>query len=54
MKARIHLELGKLADLETRRADARAAYGEAVRLAQAGNDPATRQEAERWLREAYK
>jgi tetratricopeptide (TPR) repeat protein len=54
VKARIHLELGKLADLETRRADARASYGEAVRLAQAGNDPATRQEAERWLKGAYK
>jgi tetratricopeptide (TPR) repeat protein len=54
VKARIHLELGKLADLETRRADARAAYAEAVRLAQAGNDPGTRQEAERWLREAYR
>lgn len=54
VKARIRLEQGKLADLENRRADATAAYAEAVRLAAAGNDPATRREAERWMKGAYR
>lgn len=54
VRARIRLEQGKLADLENRRADATAAYAEALRLAAAGNDPATRREAERWMRAAYR
>lgn len=54
VKARVHLELGKLADLQSRRADARAAYNEAVRLGQAGNDPETADEARRWLKGAYR
>jgi tetratricopeptide (TPR) repeat protein len=53
VKARAHLEIGKLADLESRRADALAAYKQAIRLANTGNDPETRQEAERWIRQPY-
>ena len=47
VRARIQLEFGKLADLTGKRADARSAYEIAARLAQTGNDPATRREAER-------
>jgi tetratricopeptide (TPR) repeat protein len=54
VKARVNLELGKLADLESRRADARAAYREAIRLGQAGNDPETADEARQWLKAAYR
>jgi len=54
VKARVHLELGKLADLESRRADARAAYDLAVRLADSGNDPETREEAKRWIKQPYR
>jgi tetratricopeptide (TPR) repeat protein len=54
VKARVQLELGKLADLESRRADALAAYKQAIRLADTGNDPETRQEAERWIKQAYR
>lgn len=53
VKARVHLELGKLADLETRRADAQAAYGAAIRFAESGNDPETAEEARRWIKTAY-
>ena len=54
VKARVQLENGKLADLESRRADARAAYDQAVRLATSGNDPETREQAERWIRQPYR
>jgi tetratricopeptide (TPR) repeat protein len=54
VKARVQLEVGKLADLEARRADARAAYSEAIRLGEAGNDPETADEARRWMKTAYK
>lgn len=54
VKARVQLELGKLADLESRRADARAAYSEAIRLGDAGHDPETAEEARRWMKEAYR
>jgi len=54
VKARVQLEIGKLADLESRRADARTAYDQAVRLATSGNDPETREEAERWIRQPYR
>ena len=54
VKARVQLEVGKLADLEARRADARSAYSEAIRLGEAGNDPETAEEARRWLKTAYK
>jgi tetratricopeptide (TPR) repeat protein len=54
VKARVQLELGKLADLESRRADAQAAYREAIRLGEAGNDPETADEARRWMKTAYK
>ena len=54
VKARVQLEVGKLADLEARRPDARAAYSEAIRLGEAGNDPETADEARRWMKTAYK
>lgn len=54
VRARVQLEIGKLADLESRRADALAAYDQAIRLANTGNDPETRQEAERWIRQPYR
>jgi len=54
VKARVQLEIGKLADLEGRRADARAAYGEAIRLGEAGNDPETAVEARQWMKAPYK
>jgi len=54
VKARVQLELGKLADLEARRADARAAYSVAIRLAESGNDPETADEARRWMKTAYR
>ncbi len=54
VKARVQLEFGKLADLESRRADAQAAYREAIRLGEAGNDPETADEARRWMKAAYR
>ena len=54
VKARVQLEVGKLADLEARRADARSAYSQAIRLGEAGNDPETAEEARRWMKTAYK
>ena len=54
VKARVQLEFGKLADLESRRADAQAAYREAIRLGEAGNDPETADEARRLMKAAYK
>lgn len=54
VKARVQLELGKLADLESRRADAQGAYREAIRLGEAGNDPETADEARQWMKAAYK
>ena len=54
VNARVQLELGKLADLEARRADARAAYTVAIRLARLGNDPETADEARRWMGTAYR
>lgn len=54
VNARVQLEVGKLADLEARRADARAAYGEAIRLGEAGSDPETAEQARRWIKTAYR
>ena len=54
VNARVQLEIGKLADLEARRTDARAAYGAAIRLAGSGNDPETADEARRWMTRAYR
>jgi tetratricopeptide (TPR) repeat protein len=54
VRGRIRLEQGKLADLEGRRDDAKAAYIEAARLASAGNDPGVRREAEQLQRTPYK
>lgn len=54
VRGRILLEQGKLADLESRRADARALYAQAARLAAAGNDPGIKREAERLMRTPYK
>ena len=53
VKARVQLELGKLADLTARRDDARRRYGRAISLARTGNDPETRRQAERWVRQPY-
>lgn len=54
VKARIQLEVGKLADLESRRADARAAYLAAIQFGESGNDPETADEARQWMRTAYR
>ena len=53
VKARVQLELGKLADLTARRDDARRRYATAITLARSGNDPETRQQAERWASQPY-
>ncbi|HEX7087270.1 MAG TPA: hypothetical protein VF198_12970 [Vicinamibacterales bacterium] len=52
--ARVELERGKVADLQGRRDAARAAYETAARLAQAGNDPGTRAEAQRLRRTPFR
>jgi tetratricopeptide (TPR) repeat protein len=54
VKARIQLEVGKLADLQSRRQDARSAYTRATQLARSGNDPEKRREAEHWLDQPYR
>jgi tetratricopeptide (TPR) repeat protein len=54
VQARIHLEIGKLADLRGQRVAARAAYAKAIRLANSGNDMPTRAEAERWDATPYR
>ena len=53
VKARVQLELGKLADLTARRDDARRRYATAITLARSGNDPETRRQAERWASQPY-
>ena len=51
---RVHAELGKLADLRNDRAAARAQFREAVRIADANNDPIGAAAARRWVDTAYK
>ena len=48
VQGRIHLELGKLADVEGRRSDALTAYALARRIADDNNDPTAKDEADRW------
>ena len=54
VKHKIEDAFRRNADLEARRADARAAYGEAIRLGEAGNDPETAEQARRWMKTAYR
>jgi tetratricopeptide (TPR) repeat protein len=51
---RAHAELGKLADLRGDRAAARAAFEQAVRLAQQDNDAIGEADAERWIYTAFR
>jgi tetratricopeptide (TPR) repeat protein len=48
IRGRIHLERGKIADLEGRRPEARAAYDLARQIAESNNDPIGRAAAERY------
>jgi tetratricopeptide (TPR) repeat protein len=52
-RGRIHLEMGKLADLAGRRPDAVTAYQTAVRLCEASADPVCEKEANRHLKKAF-
>lgn len=54
VKARMHLELGKLADLAGDRGGARAAYDNAIRIATASQDTAVLEEANRLKGAGYK
>jgi tetratricopeptide (TPR) repeat protein len=54
VKARMHLELGKLADLAGDRGGARAAYDNAIRIATAAQDTAALEEANRLKGAGYK
>ena len=54
VRGRIHVELGKLADLEGRRADAVAAYETAKTACERGSDPACVTEANRLLRQPFR
>jgi tetratricopeptide (TPR) repeat protein len=54
VKARMHLELGKLADLAGDRGGARAAYDNAIRIATAAQDTAVLEEANRLKGAGYK
>jgi tetratricopeptide (TPR) repeat protein len=54
VKARIRLEQGKIEDLAGRRQPAQAAYREALRAAEASNDPSTSREARRLLKTPYR
>lgn len=54
VRARTHLELGKLADLEGRRGDAVREYRQAARLAASGRDDATAGDASRLLNRPFR
>ena len=54
VRGRTHVEIGKLADLEGRRADAVASYQTAKTACERGNDPACVTEANRWLRQPFR
>jgi Tfp pilus assembly protein PilF len=54
VKARMHLELGKAADLAGDRGGARAAYDDAIRIATAAQDTAALEEANRLKGAGYK
>ena len=53
VKARAHVELGKIADLAGQRAQAKREYQTALRLAERSNDPPGAEEARRLLNNAY-
>ena len=53
VRGRIHLELGKLADLAGRRADALGEYRTAKAIADGTNDPVSSAEATRWLKRPF-
>ena len=54
VRARTHLALGKIADASGERTRAREHYTRAVRLAEVGRDPATRREAQRFIRQPFR
>jgi hypothetical protein len=54
VKARIRLEQGKIEDLSGHRDQAVAVYRDAMRMADASNDPATSREAQRLLKTPYR
>jgi tetratricopeptide (TPR) repeat protein len=54
VKARIQLEIGKLADLQGRRAQAQTAYRQSITLASSGNDQNTGDEAQRYLKTPFR
>lgn len=54
VRARAHLEMGKIADLEGDRASARREYQAAVTLAERSNDPQTKDQANRLSRNPYR
>lgn len=54
VKARIRLEQGKIEDLSGRREHAVAVYREAMRMAEASNDPSTSREAQRLVKTPYR
>ena len=54
VRGRIHVELGKIADLEGRRPDAVAAYETAKVACERGSDPACVAEANRWSRQPFR
>lgn len=54
VKGRSHVELGKLLDLEGRRADAKAAYARGAALCRGDNDPPGVADAEAWLERPYR
>jgi tetratricopeptide (TPR) repeat protein len=53
VRGRARIELGKLLDLEGKRAEAKAAYTAGSDLCRRDNDPLGVAEAERWLQRAY-
>jgi tetratricopeptide (TPR) repeat protein len=53
VRGRIHLELGKVADLSQRRSDALSEYRQAKTLADANGDPICSTDAERFMRKPF-
>lgn len=53
VRGRVHMELGKLADIGGNRPQAREHYSIAKRIAGEHNDPVGGKEADQWLREPY-
>jgi tetratricopeptide (TPR) repeat protein len=53
VRGRIHLEMGKVADLAGRRSEALSAYQVAKGVAESVNDPSSAAEATRWIRRPF-